>query len=329
MRALSASFSTGVVKFSRQGFDRLLSPKANMGYVHQISRVSSDLVAREYSISSELIIDVVQLLENSCQDLRARIIKEVADLRARNKKAKAKARTTSHGKSKKPGDTTSESAASGTEDESLPPTLILQPQRSPTKSAFRRTESSSSILNPQTPRRRVAFTQLGAADLTSREAVLAELSGDEPEETPTKAKVSASKRRQAVSGSETESDGALPSVTTPRTGKAQAKSLSETPSRSTRSPTKPIPQTPTTPRARSKREPSPSTGSESSDDGIPPPRRIRPMFADRKQWATRDPRAEREWTAAHRAAQRWIAEHGHPFGALKLRAQQVDMDVDE
>jgi hypothetical protein len=73
-----------------------------------------------------------------------------------------------------------------------------------------------------------------------------------------------------------------------------------------RSPSK----SPTKPGRRAK---SPSPVPSDEDDYVAPPRRYRPVFADRQQWLAPDPRAAREWAAARRAATQAEAMWGHPF----------------
>lgn len=57
----------------------------------------------------------------------------------------------------------------------------------------------------------------------------------------------------------------------------------------------------------------------SQDDILPSPhfqpRRFRPVFLDRKQWDSRDPRIRREWPAMKDHAKRMSELYGHPFAA--------------
>lgn len=91
----------------------------------------------------------------------------------------------------------------------------------------------------------------------------------------------------------------------------------------------PFDETPTRPkraRARSPPRAMPmevdvTSENERTPSPTPLPRRFRPVFLDRKQWASRDPRVAKEWPVMIEHVNNMVGLYGHPF------AQRIDVEM--
>lgn len=285
-----------------------------------------------YEIPGTAFDELVGLLDDTCTPLRERIVQEVNDLK-KSTRRKGDASPT-----KPPAVTTPRKPRDRADAEPVTPSRA---QLSPKKPSLKRPMDAGT---PQldTPRRKVAFSASTPSELD--EAVV---DTDDALPSPSKrpriappaaarsadALLSASTSRltlETAAASEDISAPATPSRRTPRRQRTTADTSTPartptTPRRAAKAPARPLSPSPQPSDAADAREPQES---ESDSDGaLPPPRRYRPAFLDRAQWATRDPRAEREWTAARRAAKRAEATWGHPFEHWRPVPQDINMEV--